>query len=104
MDDIEKFERIYETIHGEKPRKYTREEMKNKGKGYIPHEGMSFVICPKCGHDVFTSYPQSVSLSSPTWTYEHVCVNCGHMIGITVKNWRNTNVQREEQENSRDDY
>ena len=79
---------MFEYLSGRKP-KGSHKKMSNKGNGYIPHDGMSFVICPECGGDVFESFPQSISLSSPTWTYEHRCVNCGHMIGITIRRKKN---------------
>ena len=54
--------------------------------GYIPHDGMCLIACPKCGHTKFVCYPQGVSNTAEYWTYEHVCEKCGQMVGITVKN------------------
>ena len=72
--------------------------MVKRGKGYCPHEGMSYMKCPVCGCEEFYCYPQSMPINPDVWTYEYTCANpkCRHMIGLTLKNWRNQNVQEEE--------
>ena len=72
--------------------------MVKRGKGYCPHEGMSYMKCPVCGCEEFYCYPQSMPINPDVWTYEYTCANpkCRHMIGLTLKNWRNQDVQEEE--------
>lgn len=70
--------------------------MVKRGKGYCPHYGMSYMKCPECGCEEFYTYPQSVPVGAEVWTYEHTCANCGHMIGVTIKDWRQRDVQEEE--------
>ena len=53
--------------------------------GYIPHSGMSYFVCPRCGNGEFRCPPQSVPTEYTTWTFEHICCRCGHMIGLTIK-------------------
>lgn len=60
----------------------------DRGKGYCPHAGMGYFKCEQCGGEEFVSYPQSISTSADVWTYEYHCTRCGHMMGLTVKNWR----------------
>ena len=55
-------------------------------KGYIPHPYQGAFKCDRCQGMVFTSYPQACPADrSKGWTYEYVCVNCGHMMGLTVR-------------------
>lgn len=70
--------------------------MVKRGKGYCPHYGMSYMKCPECGCEEFYMYPQSVPVGAEVWTYEHTCAKCGHMIGVTIKDWRQRDVQEEE--------
>jgi DNA-directed RNA polymerase subunit M/transcription elongation factor TFIIS len=59
-----------------------------RGKGYCPHKGMSYMKCPECGGEEFYTYPQSIAIDSDVWTYEYTCTKCSHIIGVTVRNWR----------------
>lgn len=55
-------------------------------KGYIPHAGQGEFSCSECGGTVFTCYPQAMPADrSKGWTYEYVCVRCGHMMGLRIK-------------------
>ena len=57
---------------------------KNRGEGYCPHEGMGYFTCERCGNDTFVAYPQAAPVTPQTWTYEHYCAKCGHMMGLTI--------------------
>lgn len=72
--------------------------MFRRGNGYCPHEGISYMKCPVCGCEEFYCYPQSMPINPDVWTYEYTCANpdCRHMIGVTVKNWRNQDVQEKD--------
>lgn len=61
------------------------EDEEPQPNGYVPHHGMSQVICPNCGSVKFISRSQAVVPTEPYWTYEYVCERCGNMVGITVK-------------------
>lgn len=65
-------------------------EKTNRGEGYCPHSGMSYMKCPICGGEEFYCYPQSVPVEEVEWTYEYTCANpnCGHIVGVTIKSWR----------------
>ena len=52
--------------------------------GYIPKWGLGHFKCEKCGNEVFETFPQSV-VKGKTWTYEHRCAKCGHIMGLTIK-------------------
>ena len=55
-------------------------------KGYIPHGGMGTFKCDECGGTMFTSYPQSGPADrTKPWTYEYICVKCGHMMGMDYR-------------------
>ena len=48
-----------------------------------------FIKCPKCGHDVFVCYPQTMSLDkTKTQIWEYTCAKCKHCVAIKVKDWR----------------
>lgn len=48
-----------------------------------------FFKCPKCGHDVFVCYPQTVSLDkTKTQIWEYTCAKCKCVTAIKVKDWR----------------
>lgn len=63
--------------------RYSRVVKNACGNGYVPHEGMDFVTCPKCGNGKFRSYPQSVNTEAKEWTFEFECTRCKHIIGLT---------------------
>lgn len=60
----------------------------DRGEGYCPHPNSSFVFCPKCGKGEFVAYPQAIPYGGDRWTYEYTCANCGHILAITVLDWR----------------
>ena len=61
------------------------ESIKN---GYVPHKGMDYFTCPKCGNGVFVSYPQTVVTGADVWTFEYECTKCKHRIAMNQKDWR----------------
>lgn len=64
---------------------FSPESLPSISEGYIPHEGMGLFRCSACGGTVFECFAQSVPLDAPVWTYEHYCVNCGKMMGLTIR-------------------
>lgn len=58
---------------------------KSSKYGYCPHSDQTKATCPKCGGDLFTSYPQSIVTSAPYWCFEYACKNCGHTLGIEIE-------------------
>lgn len=48
----------------------------------------SYFKCPKCGHDVFTSYPQTQTVGARKRTWEYTCTRCGCTTAIKEVDWR----------------
>ena len=65
--------------------KFNVESVPSIKEGYCPHDDMDIFRCSRCGGTVFESFPQSVALDAPVWTYEYHCVRCGLMMGLTCK-------------------
>lgn len=63
--------------------RYSRVVKNAWGDGYMPHEGMDFVTCPKCGNGVFRCNPQCIPTDAKTWTIEFECTRCKHIVGLT---------------------
>lgn len=62
--------------------KYPRAVGDAFGIGYVPHSGMDFVTCPKCGNGQFRCNPQSIPVDCDKWTIEYECTRCKHIIGL----------------------
>lgn len=58
--------------------------MINRGDGYMPHAGMKYFCCPKCGCERFKTVPQAVRVDATVWTWEYTCMECGQGMGLTV--------------------
>ena len=54
-------------------------------EGYCPHDDQNNVVCPKCGNDVFVSYPQGISTKWDPVPWEYTCTKCKHIVCIKVK-------------------
>ena len=58
--------------------------MTERGNGYIPHSGMGYFKCPRCGSETFKDIPQGIPYESEIWTFEYKCAGCGKIMGLTV--------------------
>lgn len=54
--------------------------------GHIPHFASLPFRCPRCGGELFKSYPQTAPTDkSQIWTWEFVCNRCGQSMNLTVQ-------------------
>ena len=58
--------------------------MTERGEGYMPHAGMRYFKCPRCGGETFKDIPQGVPMDAEIWTYEMKCTGCGQIMGLTT--------------------
>ena len=47
-----------------------------------------FFRCPRCGHDVFICYPQTVVLGREDQVWEYTCEKCRCVTAMKTRDWR----------------